>query len=125
LFAKSGFDEKDANADRSGATIRTIIDGRTTGFCKLIVDRKTAEILGCHVVGESAVEIAQVAAIAMSAGIRVNDLARAPLAFPTYIGNLAYAAAFACRELNLDVEWHANNVEGVDVGAFPGAALKQ
>ena len=57
------------------STIRTIIDGRKAGFCKLIVDRKTAKILGCHVVGERAVEIAQVAAIAISAGMRVEDLA--------------------------------------------------
>jgi dihydrolipoamide dehydrogenase len=60
-----------------------IIDGRKVGFCKLIVDRKSAKILGCHVVGERAVEIAQVAAIAISAGMRVDDLARVPLAFPT------------------------------------------
>lgn len=48
---------------RFEATTRTIIDGRTDGFWKLIVDRATAEILGCHVVGERAVEIVQVAAI--------------------------------------------------------------
>jgi pyruvate/2-oxoglutarate dehydrogenase complex dihydrolipoamide dehydrogenase (E3) component len=50
------------------STIRTIIDGRKIGFCKLIVDRKTAKILGCHVVGERAVEIAQVAAIRDAGG---------------------------------------------------------
>jgi pyruvate/2-oxoglutarate dehydrogenase complex dihydrolipoamide dehydrogenase (E3) component len=87
------------------STIRTIIDGRKLGFCKLIVDRKTAKTLGCHVVGERAVEIAQVAAIAISAGMRVNDLARVPLAFPTYTGNLAYAAADAARQLELHVGW--------------------
>ena len=48
------------------ATTRTIIDGRTDGFCKLLVDRATRTILGCHVVGERAVEIVQVVAIAMS-----------------------------------------------------------
>src|SRR6478609_3100110 len=31
------------------ATARTVIDGRTFGFCKLIADRKTYRILGCHV----------------------------------------------------------------------------
>ncbi|CAH2400460.1 dihydrolipoyl dehydrogenase family protein [Mesorhizobium ventifaucium] len=85
------------------STIRTIIDGRKVGFCKLIVDRKTAKILGCHVAGERAVEIAQVAAIAISAGLRVDDLARVPLAFPTYTGNLADAAASAARQLELHV----------------------
>ena len=49
-------------------TARPIIDGRPDGFCKLIVDRGTHRILGCHVVGERAVEIAQVAAVAVAAG---------------------------------------------------------
>jgi pyridine nucleotide-disulfide oxidoreductase len=83
---------------RFDSTIRTIIDGRKMGFCKLVVDRKAAKILGCHVVGERAVEIVQVAAIAISAGMRVDDLARVPLAFPTYTGNLAYAAADAALQ---------------------------
>ena len=56
------------------STTRTIIDGRTVGFCKLIVDRTTRKILGCHVVGERAVEITQVAAIAITAGMRVDEL---------------------------------------------------
>ena len=43
-------------------------------------------MLGCHVVGERAVEIAQVAAIAIAAKMRVDDLAHIPLSFPTYAG---------------------------------------
>ena len=70
-------------------TARTIIDGRTCGFCKLIVDRESRAILGCHVVGERAVEIVQVVAIAIAAGMQVDDLARVPLSFPTYAGILA------------------------------------
>ena len=93
------------------STVRTIIDGRTAGFCKLIVDRENARILGCHVVGERAVEIAQVAAIAISAELRVDDLARVPLAFPTYTGNLAYAAAAAARQLDLQVDWQTGKIE--------------
>jgi pyruvate/2-oxoglutarate dehydrogenase complex dihydrolipoamide dehydrogenase (E3) component len=98
------------------STIRTIIDGRKEGFCKLVVDRKTAKVLGCHVVGERAVEIAQVAAIAISTGMRVDDLARVPLAFPTYTGNLAYAAADAARQLDLHVGWQATEVEADHIG---------
>jgi dihydrolipoamide dehydrogenase len=101
---------------RFDSTMRTIIDGRKTGFCKLVVERQTAKILGCHVVGERAVEIAQVAAIAISAGMRVDDLARVPLAFPTYTGNLAYAAADAARRLDLHVGWQATKVEGNHIG---------
>ena len=57
---------------RFDETTRTIIDGRTAGFCKLIADRATCAILGCHVVGERAVEIVQ--AVAIAAGMRVDDL---------------------------------------------------
>lgn len=90
---------------RFDQTTRTIIDGRTTGFCKLIADRTTRKILGCHVVGERAVEISQVAAVAMSAGMRVDELARVPLSFPTYAGVLGRLAANVTRQLNMDIEW--------------------
>jgi pyruvate/2-oxoglutarate dehydrogenase complex dihydrolipoamide dehydrogenase (E3) component len=96
---------------RFDSTTRTIIDGRTAGFCKLIVDRATYKILGCHVVGERAVEITQVAAIAMAAGMRVDDLAQVPLSFPTYTGILGRVAASAARHLNLHVSWQAHQAE--------------
>ncbi|MGH7682247.1 MAG: dihydrolipoyl dehydrogenase family protein [Candidatus Eiseniibacteriota bacterium] len=83
-----------------GETVRTVIDGRTSGFCKLIADRKSGTILGCHVVGERAADIVQVAAIAMEGRLRVQDLARVPLAFPTYSGILARAAYRAAREID-------------------------
>ena len=91
------------------STTRTIIDGWTTGFCKLIVDRATFKILGCHVVGERAVEITQVAAIAIAAGMRVDDLAQVPLSFPTYTAILGRVAASAARQLNLNVTWQADD----------------
>ena len=61
---------------RFDSVARTIIDGRKAGFCKLLTDRKTYQILGCHVVGERAVDIVQLAAIAIAAGMKVNDLSR-------------------------------------------------
>ena len=93
------------------STTRTIIDGRKVGFCKLIVDRTTYRMLGCHVVGERAVEITQVAAIAIAAKMRVDELAHIPLSFPTYAGILARVAASAARELNLKVDWQAHQAE--------------
>jgi dihydrolipoamide dehydrogenase len=96
---------------RFDSTTRTIIDGRKVGFCKLIVDRTTCRMLGCHVVGERAVEITQVAAIAIAAKMRVDDLAHIPLSFPTYAGILARVAASAARELNLKVSWQAHQAE--------------
>jgi pyruvate/2-oxoglutarate dehydrogenase complex dihydrolipoamide dehydrogenase (E3) component len=85
------------------AAARPIIDGRTTGFCKLIVDRTSNQILGCHVVGERAVETIQVAAVAMTARMRVEDLARIPLSFPTYAAIVGRAAYIATRRLERGV----------------------
>lgn len=107
-YAQVGLTEAKARAahdvsvsvTRFDAAVRTIIDGRTTGFCKLIVDRTNRRIVGCHVVGERAVDIAQVAAVAMSARMSVDALARVPLSFPTHAGILGRAAARATRELN-------------------------
>jgi pyruvate/2-oxoglutarate dehydrogenase complex dihydrolipoamide dehydrogenase (E3) component len=93
------------------STTRTIIDGRTYGFCKLIVDRRTRKILGCHVVGERAVEISQLAAVAMTAGMPVDALAAVPLSYPTYAGALGRVAASATRQLNVQVDWRVSQVE--------------
>jgi len=79
---------------------RPIIDGRTTGFCKLIVDQQLHTVLGCHIVGERAVELAQVAAVAMAAGITVEQLALTPFSFPTYANALGRAAVAAAGQLN-------------------------
>ena len=78
---------------------RTIIDGQTTGFCKLIAERATGKILGCHVVGEDAVEIVQAVAVAIAGGLRVDDLAKVSLSFPTYAGILGRAAFRAARQI--------------------------
>src|SRR4030095_7204456 len=94
------------------STTRTIIDGRTTGFCKLIADRTTREILGCHVVGERAVEITQLAAVAMAGNVRVDDLSQVPLSFPTYAGVLGRVAAMLAPQLNLNLDWQGNRAEG-------------
>lgn len=50
-------------------------------------------------------DIVQVAAIAIAGGMRVEDLARVPLSFPTYAGILVNAAAGAARQLGLTVLW--------------------
>ena len=84
---------------RFDETVRTIVDGRTAGFCKVIADRSTGKILGCHVVGERAVEIVQVVAIAMAGELRVDQLAQVPLSFPTYAGILARAAYRAAKQI--------------------------
>src|SRR5499427_6381086 len=106
-------------------TTRTIIDGRTFCFCKLITDRKTSKVIGCHVIGERAVDIAEVAAIAIAAGMRVDDLAQIPLAYPTYGAILARAAVMAAGQLGLSVGWQANQLDGAQaVAPRPGSGTE-
>ncbi len=79
---------------------RPIIDGRPTGFCKLVADRENHTILGCHIVGERAVELAQLAALAVASGMKVEQLALVPFSFPTYANALGRAAIRAARQLD-------------------------
>jgi pyruvate/2-oxoglutarate dehydrogenase complex dihydrolipoamide dehydrogenase (E3) component len=109
-YAQIGLGEAQAREGRDVEVVivdfaentRAVIDGRTTGFCKLIVDRADQSVLGCHIVGERAVEVAQLAAVAIGAGLKVGDLARRLFSFPTYAGVLARAAAIAAHRLNRD-----------------------
>jgi pyruvate/2-oxoglutarate dehydrogenase complex dihydrolipoamide dehydrogenase (E3) component len=84
---------------------RPIIDGRPAGFCKLVVDRARRQSLGCHIVGERAVELAQVAATAMAAEMTVEQLARVPFSFPTYANALGRAAITAAADLDASQMW--------------------
>ena len=80
---------------------RAVIDDRTEGFCKLIVSRQSREILGAHVVGEQAVEIVQIAAAGMAAGMKIEQLAELELAYPTFTAILGLAARQIVRALGL------------------------
>lgn len=81
---------------------RSIIDGRTTGFCKLVADRASLQILGCHLVGERAVETVQLVAAGMKAGLTVAQLAELPLSFPTYVEIVGWAAYDILQQVGLD-----------------------
>jgi len=106
-YAKVGLTEEQARGQYDvivsrasyAETTRPIIDGRTRGFCKIVVDRTTHQFLGCHIVGERAVEVAQMAAIAMTAEMTVDAVARIPLSFPTYANVFGRAALRAVRKL--------------------------
>ena len=90
--------------------VRAIIEGRTFGFCKLVVDRASCRLLGCHVVGERAVEITQLAAIAIAAQTPVDELARVAVSFPTYAEVLVHAAIRAAVELDLPLSGQAEQL---------------
>jgi pyruvate/2-oxoglutarate dehydrogenase complex dihydrolipoamide dehydrogenase (E3) component len=91
------------------ASVRAMIDGQSTGLCKLVVDQDNCEILGCHVVGEQATNVVQVASMALAAGMRrVDDLARAAVSFPTYAEILIATAVRAAKKLNLEIGWRTH-----------------
>jgi len=81
---------------------RSIIDGRLEGFCKMIADRESHKILGCHVVGERAVETVQLVAAGMKAGLTVEQLAELPLSFPTYVAIVSWTAYELVEQLGLE-----------------------
>jgi dihydrolipoamide dehydrogenase len=89
---------------------RAVIDGRTEGFCKLIVSRASRQILGAHVVGEQALEVIQIVAAGMAAGMRVEQLAELEIAYPTFAGIVGLAARQISRELGVipvSPQWRA------------------
>jgi pyruvate/2-oxoglutarate dehydrogenase complex dihydrolipoamide dehydrogenase (E3) component len=95
---------------------RPIIDGNETGFCKLVIDRERHAILGCHVVGERAVELAQLAATAMAAQMPVEQLALVPFSFPTYANALGRAAIVAAIDLDHSGLWVLDHLEAAVEG---------
>jgi pyruvate/2-oxoglutarate dehydrogenase complex dihydrolipoamide dehydrogenase (E3) component len=89
---------------------RAVIDGHTVGFGKLLVDRETRYVVGAHVVGELAVEIVELVAAGMAAGMRVEQLADLEIAYPTYTAIVGLAARQIVRELGVvpvAPEWRA------------------
>jgi pyruvate/2-oxoglutarate dehydrogenase complex dihydrolipoamide dehydrogenase (E3) component len=91
--------------ERFDSLARPIIDGRPTGFCKLVADREHHTILGCHIVGERAVELAQLAAIAVASGMKIEQRALVPFSFPTYANGLGRAALRAAGHLDSRSGW--------------------
>ena len=86
---------------------RAVIDRRTDGFAKLVVDRDTHRVLGAHVIGEQAVEVVQIAATAMAAEMPVEQLAEIEFAYPTFTSIIGLAARQVVHALRLGGEVEA------------------
>ena len=111
--------------DRTG--VNTSVEGRLAGKTAVVVgggqlpgetvgNGKAAALLfgwaGAKVMVvdshlERAVETVQLAAVAIAAGMRVDDLARVAVSFPTYAEVLVHAAVRAAAELGLPLGGHA------------------
>jgi pyruvate/2-oxoglutarate dehydrogenase complex dihydrolipoamide dehydrogenase (E3) component len=80
---------------------RAVIDDHTIGFCKLIVDMETHQVIGAHVVGEQAIEVVQIVATAMEAKMPVEHLATIEFAYPTFAAIIGLAA----RQITIEMNW--------------------
>jgi dihydrolipoamide dehydrogenase len=70
----------------------------TDGFCKVIGDAKTGELLGVHIVGNGASDLISEAALAIEMGAMVEDLRLTIHPHPTLSEAVMEAAAVALGE---------------------------
>jgi len=56
----------------------------TAGFIKVVADRKTREIVGVHIIGESAAELIHVGAVAIKQRTEIAEMASMIFAHPTF-----------------------------------------
>ncbi|MEO9221615.1 MAG: oxidoreductase, partial [Mycobacteriaceae bacterium] len=66
---------------------RAVTDGDTTGFSRLVLDRKD-RVVGAAIVGPRAGESLAEAVLAVRRGLRARDLAGTTHAYPTYADGL-------------------------------------
>jgi pyruvate/2-oxoglutarate dehydrogenase complex dihydrolipoamide dehydrogenase (E3) component len=86
---------------RYGELLRPVADGRTDGFCKLVVDRGSHLLLGAHVLGEYSAETVQTVAACVAAGLTVEQVAELQFAFPTFTEGVSMAAQMICRDIGI------------------------
>jgi pyruvate/2-oxoglutarate dehydrogenase complex dihydrolipoamide dehydrogenase (E3) component len=116
-YGSVGVTEHQVTAEQAAVVVvpyadmdRAVIDGLPVGFCKLVVDRGTRQVIGAHVVGEQAVEVVQMVAAGMAGHLRVEQYADLEFAYPTFAAIVGLAARQLARELGvLEVapEWRA------------------
>jgi dihydrolipoamide dehydrogenase len=75
-----------------GANARAVIDGDPRGFVKILSDPATGHVLGGSIVGRGASELISVIALAVTAGLKVNDIVESLLVHPALAEALADAA---------------------------------
>ena len=73
-------------------TAKALINGDPRGFVKIVSDPATGVVLGGSIVGQHAAELISVIALAVTAGLRVNDIAESLLVHPALAEALADAA---------------------------------
>lgn len=74
------------------ATAKALINDEPRGFVKIISDPATGVVLGGSIVGQNAAELISVIALAVTTGLRVQDIMESMLVHPTLSEALAEAA---------------------------------
>ncbi len=78
-----------------GANGRALASGMAVGFVKMVVDAKTDEILGVHIIGPNAAEMINEAAALMDQEVTAEELAEITHSHPTFGESLMEAAGAA------------------------------
>ena len=79
------------------ASSKSLIEDERDGFIKVIADKKD-NIIGCHIVGGSATEILGEVALAVSKGLKVEDIIATIHAHPTVYESMGEAAANVLKQ---------------------------
>ncbi len=74
------------------ASAKALIEGDARGFVKIISDPATGVVLGGSIVGRNAAELVSVIALAVTAGLKVNDIVESLLVHPALAEALSEAA---------------------------------
>jgi pyruvate/2-oxoglutarate dehydrogenase complex dihydrolipoamide dehydrogenase (E3) component len=74
------------------ASAKALINNETKGFVKILSDPATGVVLGGSIVGRQAAELVSVLAVAVTNGLRVNDIVESLLVHPSLAEALADAA---------------------------------
>jgi NAD(P)H dehydrogenase (quinone) len=74
------------------ASAKALINNDPRGFVKIVSDPATGVVLGGSIVGRHAAELVAVIALAVTAGLKVNDIVESLLVHPSLSEALAEAA---------------------------------
>jgi dihydrolipoamide dehydrogenase len=73
---------------------KAVAMGETDGMCKLIVERESGKILGCHIFGAHSADMVQEVSALIACGTGIDELRSAIHSHPT-LGEIIQAAANA------------------------------
>ena len=74
---------------------KSLLKGSSGGFVKIIANKKTGEILGCHIIGNSATELIHMMTIPIMYSMKISDLRRQVFGHPV-VAEVLKDAITAC-----------------------------